>query len=655
MREINKIAEGLFEKIRDRFEDVSLGDENANATSKPEDARFFNFDYTVDGENYGNITLSLIDENSLKVYFSKNITANLDEHNKKHWYEFLRELREYAKRNLLSFEPRDITRSGLKHRDLKQVSKADDTFSKDDVVTESRLYGTSLSSYDDRGPVRIIIRHSDHVDPERRGDRSRKIKAIYLETHEGERFKLPMNSLRYARAMARHVQEGGSVGDELGKHITEMATECSKLKSFRTATVHRMFEDEETQTMVEAAFEYHGLLKNTLGKMSGRKGYNQCKEQFTATSTSYIPEEELDLDGLRERFVKRSYNDRLEDALPLVHKAYNMKKQNKLAQQFESWANRLAEGTWAIPESDEDVRKLAELLQNPLPVGVDGENASNALYDLIGDDALFDQFNELAEVDPEADARDLITTWLADNTPDVYQQLLTDIGDDPNYPAEPAEQEPELDEGNTYGTTGEVYDEDKELNENPAILAAMGRAAGGALAADAGAGALGRAAGSIAGQAVGQTVANKIAQATSDEDDELEENYGALAPNDSASPLTNAQHDACDRGPDMERDLEEQLAEEWQQMLEGIPRDEDSGEGEDEDDLEETSAGESLPPSQIPGKEKLLKTPVTKAEKFAAKAKDFVKGVTGQKDVETFGSLKEQDSLAEMRRLAGLK
>jgi hypothetical protein len=61
MREINKIAEGLFEKIRDRFEDVSLGDENANATQNPENARFFNFDYVVDGQNYGNITLSVIE------------------------------------------------------------------------------------------------------------------------------------------------------------------------------------------------------------------------------------------------------------------------------------------------------------------------------------------------------------------------------------------------------------------------------------------------------------------------------------------------------------------------------------------------------------------------------------------------------------------
>lgn len=142
MREINKIAESLFEKIRDRYEDVSLGDENAKATQNPEDARFFNFDYVIEDRNCGNITISIIDEISLKIYFSKNISQNLSEEEQKEWYGFLRELREFAKRNLLSFEPRDITRSTLKHRDIQQQSKADSTYSKDEVIGEGRMYDT---------------------------------------------------------------------------------------------------------------------------------------------------------------------------------------------------------------------------------------------------------------------------------------------------------------------------------------------------------------------------------------------------------------------------------------------------------------------------------------------------------------------------------
>jgi len=464
MREINKIAEGLFEKIRDRFEDVSLGDEKAKATQDPEKARFFNFDYTVDDVNLGNVTLSIIDETSLKVYFSKNISDDLDDEQRHDWYGFLRELRRFAKTNLLSFEPRDITRSTLKHRDLQQVSKADSTYSKDEVVSES-LYGTRKSSYERKGPVRIIVRHSKPLDEvENRRARTHHISNIYLETQEGERFKLPVKSLRLGRALAQHLKQGGSMQDDLGRHICEIAEECAKLKPFLNNTRHRTFEDTETHAMVEAAFEYHGLLNNTLKRMTGKKGYQKCKEQFVATSTSFIPE--VDTDEMKQRFEKRTFDDRLEEALPLVHKAYNMKKENKFAEQFENWADTIAEGTWAVPNTDDDVDKLIQILSNPLPVGVDGQNATNALYNLIGDDRLFDKFLEISKIDPEQDVGNLVTDWLQDHLPNIYQQIENEIGD-PDYPAEPSEGEGEVDEGNRYGSgdsgmDGVVYEDEQD-------------------------------------------------------------------------------------------------------------------------------------------------------------------------------------------------
>ena len=436
MREIDKIAESLFEKVRDRFEDVSLGDENAKAISDPEKARFFNFDYIVDGHNHGNITMSIIDENSLKIYYSKNISDDLNPEEKKHWYAFLKELREFARRNLMSFEPRDITRSTLKHRDVQQQSKADSTYTKDEVVAESKLYGTSRSSYENRGPVRIVVRHTDHINPESRGARSRHIKGVFLETHEGERRKLPINSLKYARAMARHCSEGGSMEDEFGQHITEIASELAKLRPFKNSMRHRTFEDSETQSMVEAANEYHGLLNHTLKRMSGRKGYQACKEQFVATSTSYIPEEEFDESSIRERFVRKVYNTNVDEALPLVYKAYSMKKNNKFAESFENWANTVAE-SW--DEDEEGVKQwgiepiniddLADAFAEPIPLGVDAVNAINAISDIINNNELETKLAQAAQENPEADARDVVCDWLEENVPAVYQELMNEIGD----------------------------------------------------------------------------------------------------------------------------------------------------------------------------------------------------------------------------------
>ena len=87
MRELNKISAALFDKIRSRFDAVNIGNEKAQRVNDPEQARFFNFDYiSSDGENFGNVTISLIDENSLKIYYGSNITDNLDENQEQEWF-----------------------------------------------------------------------------------------------------------------------------------------------------------------------------------------------------------------------------------------------------------------------------------------------------------------------------------------------------------------------------------------------------------------------------------------------------------------------------------------------------------------------------------------------------------------------------------------
>ena len=102
MRELDKISEELFDKIRARFDHVSIGDSSAQRITDAGQARFFNFDYvSEDGENFGNITISLIDENALKVYYSSNIAANLTEEQEKEWFDFLRNLKKFAKRNMM--------------------------------------------------------------------------------------------------------------------------------------------------------------------------------------------------------------------------------------------------------------------------------------------------------------------------------------------------------------------------------------------------------------------------------------------------------------------------------------------------------------------------------------------------------------------------
>ena len=45
MRNLNIIAEELFNKIRGRFPSVTIGNESGEVTNLPKDARFFDFDF----------------------------------------------------------------------------------------------------------------------------------------------------------------------------------------------------------------------------------------------------------------------------------------------------------------------------------------------------------------------------------------------------------------------------------------------------------------------------------------------------------------------------------------------------------------------------------------------------------------------------------
>lgn len=416
MRELDKIAENLFDKIRTRFENVNLGDENAKSTNDPANARFFNFDYIDDnGKNYGNVTMSIVDDDGLKVYFSKNITDQLTDEEQEDWFNFLKNIRKFARGNLMKFDVRDINKSNLDIRDIKQQSKADGTYGNHEVnVTESRMWGTTRSSYQEMGPARIIVRHSDNVSDEKRGDRSRKIESVFIENHVGERRILDTKNLHVARAMARHVSEGGTVDDELGCGIMEMGKEMGAMAHFVREAKRRQFEDTETDEMAKSAVERYGELKNKLRHLGGRRGYGNYKQDFTP---SHDIEEEVDVDALRERFVKKVYDDRFTDALPYVYKAYKTRQERihtPMGEDFENWANEISEDAFETPE--EEYAVLEKIMATPLAAGVDGTDARNALVRLFSDDTLDSALTSFAkEQGPDADARMTVLNWMAQN------------------------------------------------------------------------------------------------------------------------------------------------------------------------------------------------------------------------------------------------
>jgi hypothetical protein len=464
----NNISTDLFYKVRSRFQGLKLGAETGQITINPEDARFFDFDYT-EGENaIGHVSISLAEPNSMKVYFSTGITEGMDDGQKDNWYKFLRELRSFAKRRLLSFDTRDIAKDNLDKRDYEFLSQHSrpTPADKDQIVkpvgegmmNESNLYGTKTMSYQKLEDTRLIIKHSKAVmDDMAPGARSRNISALFVENQDGERFKYPFVHLAGARAMQRHVANGGLPYDDIGNSIINMSEEIAQLKSFSNYVVRNDLMNSETNEVVTRGQNRLDSLRETIAKISKQSHYEAYVENFQASNAVEMSDEMME--DFKNKFTVKSFNEDMTEVFPLL--ARLMAEENLVGYDdivgedndnetveeetvekdhlanFENWVMNLGEES-AIQSSDEEeketaVQNLNKLVGDHFPPGVDGVNAIESLKGIIDDPKLEQDIKKKAKEDPDQCLRPLIKAWVEENAPDVLDQL--DFGDMTDEPA----------------------------------------------------------------------------------------------------------------------------------------------------------------------------------------------------------------------------
>ena len=394
MQDLDKIAPELFNKLRSRFPSISMGDAKASSTTDPAKARFFNFDFEIDQNNFGNVTIALADKN-LKVFFSRKITQALDTEQRKIWYDFLKNLRYFAKSKPLKFDARDISRDHLTINDLKT------SIDINNPVTESVQ----------RPPSRVMVKRVT-----KEGRDYNKITAIFVENSQGERFRLPINNLAYARAMVPHLQKGGNIYDSFGSHVRNLVQEKIDLERFSRYGSRASYLPESGQNLVQEARDRVKSINRQLAQLA-RDDYYQ-----TYHSDHFGHEEEpLDenLARLRELFVRPTIDPRVEAALPHLRRL-------TIAEEFENWVESVEEDINNVPSNKKEVGQLKDLFSIELPLGVEGINAIAAVQDLISSDELEDELEQAAENNFDGDARPVIRNWVERNLPNLLQNIDTE-------------------------------------------------------------------------------------------------------------------------------------------------------------------------------------------------------------------------------------
>ena len=311
---LNVIAKDLFNKIRGQFPQVTLGDSQGKATTQPTEARFFDFDFKEGGNTLGKVSISISEEDGLVVMHSKDFVEQSDEPLKHGWYNFLKELRNFAKARVLGFDTRDITKSNLEKRDYDFLGQGKEV----EKVSESNLYGTTKTSFQSVGEARLVIKHSAPVNPAVAGGRTHRIESLFIENNAGERFKYPFKHLNGARAMARHVSEGGNPFDDFGKHISEMSSELNQLRKFKTYM-------NRSSVMAEGLKQYQSVvderieeIKSNCLKLQKQSAYKESFESYSKSELAEVPED-VKQSWIDELTIK-TFNEELQDVFPYIYK-----------------------------------------------------------------------------------------------------------------------------------------------------------------------------------------------------------------------------------------------------------------------------------------------------------------------------------------------
>ena len=340
-------------------------DAEGKVTPIPDEADIFKFEFTKDGKDYGTVYVTLDEDRVLTVYFGDDVANSPDDKTPKldyddTWSGLLHQLSAWRMtKGLKGFNTQN------KDRVADDMARRNHMRNKDKIAEGYYATGKK-SSYSDAVPsVKIVIEHSRVI--EEGEQRYRNINRIFLENQAGERYLLDTKKPGIARVYARHIAEGGKVNDDRWSHIGSLCEEYQKMAGFVRATRNGQF-NESAQSLVNEGIEHYVSLRESLSRMTGKRGYNSYFESWTPP----LMEDGTEENNLNELFVQETLDPRIESVMPILNRIHKKvsesvvdKEMNKLAE----WADSLVEeesltsnNPVGIPEGKGDFSQAIEQL-----------------------------------------------------------------------------------------------------------------------------------------------------------------------------------------------------------------------------------------------------------------------------------------------------
>lgn len=284
----------LFDQLRGQFDAVDLWslpqlpdggldvEADPEPTEDPDQAVYFTVKLPV-GDQELEITVSLANERSLGIWYSKDIVKDVGREQIKTFQNFIKGMRSFGLGNLRGVDLYPIPKPRVNIDDLKVNAgvTASTTESLEESVF-SKPFGSTKTSIQRLGEFNLRIKHTKAVNE---NGRFRYIKRLYVENKLGERFMLPTNNLAAGRAMLRHYEQGGSIHDSIGQRIVEMARGVDVARNFLVRVSETNALNEHTNEIIEQVKSYALETAHMLRRLQSQKVY----EYFVSSVSEQAP------------------------------------------------------------------------------------------------------------------------------------------------------------------------------------------------------------------------------------------------------------------------------------------------------------------------------------------------------------------------------
>jgi len=345
----------LFQFLNSRFEkNVKMFDEGGQQVTDYNKVADFIVPFSdMHGHKVDviNITLEPDVENDneekyiIKMMFTKDMLNSGHLVNNK-FDKFEKDLIAWSKSRMIDFKPVPVDVVVKRHKTMYESKFGP-------------LSGTVKTSTQTLENAKLIIKHTDTIDENIRGSRTRKIHKIYVENSNGEKFLLPYKNMRGARAMARHVNFGGNPYDKAGQSISNFVSEAIALSKFVRKTRNKNFDQMATE-MVEAAQIRLTEVKKQLSRLCSERGYTKYKEEL-------VEQQEIEFnEDIKSHFIQNKYDEALDECLPFVWGAYKKMSEMKEIKEFKNWVEEAVD-----PRLDQAVKQATNSKTPPVSVVTD--------------------------------------------------------------------------------------------------------------------------------------------------------------------------------------------------------------------------------------------------------------------------------------------